>query len=177
MTNYFFLSLDLPLFKYGITYHDLPKEIFTFIDQNKYLSDELISFFLRRNISIKSQSFYKKPVSRSIIHVDRREFGDYAKINWIFGGGNSKMCWFTTTNYDPNNPLINTSCLEFKADEVLEIERTIMKNPTVVQSGIPHCVVDVTEERWCVSIELLDIETKNRLTMEQAKNIFSDLLI
>jgi hypothetical protein len=178
MTNYFFLSLDIPLFKPGITQHDLPKEIFCFIDENTYLSDEIISFFLSRNISMRSQCFYKKPIiSRSIIHVDRREFGDYAKINWIIGGGDSKMCWFTTTDkYDPNNPS-DTPCLEFKADEVSEIERAVMRSPVVVQSGIPHCVLDVTEERWCVSVELLDMKTRDRITMEEAKNIFSDLLI
>jgi len=50
MKNFYFLNLDIPLFKNGITVEDIPKESISTLDQEKYISEDIFKNFASRII-------------------------------------------------------------------------------------------------------------------------------
>jgi hypothetical protein len=69
-----------------------------------------------------------------------------------------------------------TPYLRYFPDEVIEIESTPIKNPTLVQVGVPHDVRDVTEDRLCVSVCFLNKETGKRPTMSESQKLFDQFI-
>jgi len=179
MNNFYFLNLDIPLFKEGITVDDLPKSSISKLDQRKYLSDEIFKFFDSLNLNLfLVEVFYKSPGDTGGIHVDVR-IGDFTKLNWVYGGGDSKMNW-----YDPlvetynivQKTTANTSYISYSRHQVKKIEDTVIKNPTLVQVGVPHDVSNVTEDRFCISFVFLDKQNK-RLAMKESVELFQQYII
>ena len=184
MKNFYFLNLDIPLFKNGITVADIPKESISILDQEKYISKDIFNFFNSLNLKILLvESFFKTTGAKGGIHVDFTG-GDYVKLNWVFGDSNAKMIWYEPINTSPNDILskflhktaTNTSYILYHLNRVKEIERAVIKNPTLVQVGIPHNVLDVTEDRICVSIVIKDKNTNKRLTMSEAVDRFNSYI-
>ena len=184
MKNFYFLNLDIPLFKDGITEADIPRESISTLEQEKYISKELFNFFDSLNLKILLvESFFKTTGAKGGIHVDFTG-GDYVKLNWVFGDNNAKMIWYepiNTSSTDVLSKLIhktptNTSYILYPLNRVREIERAVIKNPTLVQVGIPHNILDVTEDRICVSIVIKDKDTNKRLTMSEAIDRFSSYI-
>lgn len=127
--------------------------------------------------------FYKYPKDDNDkgIHTDHL-MGDYVKINCVFGGKNSRMQWWKTK---PNaldtkelaETIIKTNWIGFDINEVDPVYDCELSYPSLVQVGIPHNIHNPTEERWCVSIVLMDTKTKERIKMADAYNRFRDYLI
>lgn len=179
MQHFSFLNLDIPLFKEGISYTDLSRKNIAMLDQDQYINEEILNFFDSLNLTLLLvESFFKRPGATGNIHVDAMG-GDYAKLNWVFGGGDSKMCW-----YDPHNksvkPIFKTSTgtpyIAYTHDQVDRIEVTAIRNPTLVQVGIPHNIINVTEDRFCVSFVFKDKPTNRRLTMNESRDRFKEFL-
>jgi hypothetical protein len=179
MQNFFFLNLNISLFKVGISFKDLSKKSITILDQKQYINEEIFKFFDSLNLKLPLvETFFKKPGDTHNIHIDAMG-GDYTKLNWVFGGGNSKMCWyepFDKTFKPIFKTATGTSYVAYTRDQVKEIEKTVIRNPTLVQVGIPHHIIDVTEDRVCVSIVFKDKITNQRLTIEQSRDRFKDFL-
>ena len=175
MNNFYFLNLDIPLFKEGITFHDITKVSIAILDEEKYLNEKI--FMLLDSLGLKIffvETFFKTPDKPSGIHIDASG-GDYTKLNWVFGGGDSKMGWFEPIDKKPKLISKNTAgkpFVSYAQNEVTEIERTVVKNPTLIQVGLPHNVFDVTEERFCVSILFKHKSSDQRPTMNESVQIF-----
>ena len=177
MNNFQFLNLNIPLFREGITVNDLPKNHIAVIDKDKLINEKIFHFFESLNLKISFvETFYKTPEASGSIHTDSVG-GDYVKLNWIFGAGDSEMCWYRPKAGLEKKPLFtdtNTRYLSYSQDEVEEITRIKLKNPTLVQVGIPHNIVNVTEDRYCVSIIF---ENGKRPSMQESIEIFKDYII
>lgn len=176
MDNFYFLNLDIPLFKEGVSYQDLPKDHISKIDHKKYFNKEIFNFFEKLNLEIVFvETFFKYPGNKGYIHTDALG-GDYVKLNWVFGGGDSEMTWYSpkpgikkTLSFTATK----TPYLSYTENEVEEIARTQIKNPTLVQVGVPHNVVNVTEERFCVSVVF---KNNKRPNMSEAVEIFKEYI-
>lgn len=178
MNNFRFLNLDIPLFNVGISIDDFPKKHIAKIDKEKLIHPEIFKFFDSVGLKIFFVETFFKFRGDGIIHTDALG-GDYTKLNWVFGNGNAKMTWYKTKeNLDKSalKSASNTSYLVYSPDEVEEIERTVIQNPTLVQVGIPHNVIDVTENRLCVSMVFQDKITLKRPTMAESLIRFKDYL-
>jgi hypothetical protein len=68
----------------------------------------------------------------------------------------------------------NTSFVQYKDFEVNLIESAPIKNPTIVQVGVPHNVINVTEDRLCVSLVIAKKGLRQKVRMQQALDIFKD---
>jgi hypothetical protein len=180
MKNFYFLNLDILLFKDGITVGDIPKNPITVLDQEKYLNEEILKFFDFLNLKLSLvETFFKTVGDGAIIHIDSIG-GDYTKLNWVFGDADSKMVWYKPINKFQktiSKTTADTPYISYDVNEVTEIERTVVKNPTLVQVGIPHNIINVTENRMCVSIVFRDKDTNKRLTMNESLNRFNDYII
>ena len=175
MKNFYFLNLDIPLFKEGITFLDIPKNSIAIIDKEKYLNEKIFMFFDSLDLKIFFvETFFKIPGQAGGIHIDSIG-GDYTKLNWVFGGGDSKMGWYKPID-KKLKPIFKsptgTPFILYTRNQVTELEKTVIKNPTLVQVGVPHNVFDVTEDRFCVSILFKNKISDQRPTMNESVQLF-----
>ena len=179
MQNFSFLNLNISLFKEGITVDDLPRSNISILDQKKYLNNEIFKFFDLLNLNLfLVEVFYKSPGDTGGIHVDVI-IGDFTKLNWVYGGGDSKMNWykpFDNKHIVLQKTTANTPYISYSRHQVEKIEDTIIKNPTLVQVGVPHDVSNVTEDRFCISFVFRDNITNRRLTMAESLERFKDYI-
>jgi hypothetical protein len=95
MNNFYFLNLNIPLFKEGITVSDLPTKGIAVIDKEKIINEKIFSFFTSLNLKILFvETFYKTSNIPESIHTDVSG-GDFTKLNWVIGGGESQMTWYS----------------------------------------------------------------------------------
>jgi hypothetical protein len=90
------------------------------------------------------------------------------------------MCWYESLDkkYKPINVTpTKTLSIHYTSDDVKEIERTKIQNPIIVQVGIPHNIIDVTEDRLCISLVPKHKSILARVTMAESLVIFKDYLI
>ena len=175
-----FLDLPFPILAPDITVDHFPKVSIVKIDWRRYLSKELIEFFTQHNMKIYHvvSLFNGRDVKRTIIHSDAQG-GDYTKLNFIFGTGTSKMCW-----YEPISADVGVSgrtdnkepYVTYTPEQVTLIESRSITKPALVQVGTPHNVVDMSEDRLCIGVVFTNATTGKRPSMAECIEIFKSYL-
>jgi len=151
------------------------------LDINNELRQEVKDFFDKYNMFIEVvEIFYLFPYGSMSIHNDRAVPGDFSKINWVYGGKDSLMKWYEITS-DSNDTLIyntpiNSPSRQYKPWEVKLIHEQTVGQPSLVQVGCPHTVVNGPEERFCVSVVFKHKSTRNRIAMSDALEVFKDYI-
>ena len=142
------------------------------------INPDLIELFESLDLKILLvEVFYTKPHRFTSIHTDARG-GDYTKLNYIYGGNNSKMVWYKPKNdieKSVSTTSIGTPYLEYKMSEVTKIEDKVVNFPSIIQAGIPHNIINQKEPRYCLSIVLIR-NNDNRLTMKESIELFSNYI-
>lgn len=138
------------------------------------LSNEILELFQTLNLDITIlEIFYRSRNVNSNIHIDSAG-GDYAKLNWIFGGKDSKMRWWKPKSLlsgDTRVSDIKTNFISYKPDEVDLLYEAELVTPSLVQVGIPHNVYNPDyEERYCFS--LVYRKNNKRPTMRESVDLF-----
>ncbi len=98
------INLDIKPLKFNLEFPDVPPagkpisyaETFS-LDS---INPELVNFLDQRNITVGWVEIFHKYPGMSTweqIHVDEHK-GDFVKLNWIWGGNDSYMCWFKEKN-------------------------------------------------------------------------------
>ena len=144
------------------------------------ISDEFYKFLEKFNLTLLlAELFYNPPRKISRIHVDALG-GDYSKINFVYGGEKSLMCWYSANpsivKDQIDYTMINTRSVDYAPDEVTLLHRQTIHSPSIVQVGIPHNIINAAKPRWCLSLVPIDINTKKRITFQQTIEIFKDLV-
>jgi len=194
------LNFDLPLFNTPLSPVDFLKSQSAWADNVKTnprlathfklnwqtdLSDELKQFFLDHGQEVRlCEIFYRYRNTVSGIHSDDKEVGDYSKMNWILGGEDSEMHWYTINDSHytkleakPLNetPIASHSILYLPEDVTVAYSENV-RGPALVQVGVPHNIRNGSQERWCVSVVFRDNKFGRRPTMLEAKEIFKQYL-
>lgn len=123
------------------------------------INPQVIEILTIQGFSIFSIEIFKtgKKNPRWSIHVDGPELGDMAKINWIYNNTDCYMKWFQPKP-DTSFRLKRTPVgpyLEYDECDVDEVASFNIGNSAIVQTGIPHTVInDTDQDRFCVSINL-----------------------
>lgn len=175
------LNLDIKPLKFDLELKDVPygHDYYSVSDANP----ELVDFLAQRNVRIgRIVMFNKDPgiYSDLQIHIDEGG-GDFVKLNWVWGGADSYMCW-----YKDKNPIKrtmqytkdNTTYTQCIADEVEMIYKENLQGPCIVQVGIPHNVIMGKEHRHALSMLLVDTGTNShsRLSYDRSLIAFSDCI-
>jgi hypothetical protein len=124
-----------------------------------------------------AECFRLNPYQENNIHTDT-ERGDYTKINWIYGGKDSTMSWYTPNSDNSKNLMYTatgTTYENYTIDEVTLMHRQHLSSPSLVQVGVPHDVQNYSELRHALSFVIA--KGNNRLTMSEAIDIFKDYII
>jgi hypothetical protein len=179
MSRYYSLDIKIPLFKPEINPFEFPKVRHTQLSLDK-LNPEIISLFSSLNLRIVLvEVFYSKPGLVSGIHIDSNG-GDINKINWVFGGKNCTMNWYSVKPGNINKVItktdINTKYQSFSTNEVILEDSTVLHSPALVHVGVPHNVQNCLERRWCVSLVYEYKDTKIRPSMFESLQLFDTFL-
>lgn len=145
-----------------------------------YLHPLFMDFLKNKNVYVSHiESFFSCPNINLPIHVDSIG-GDYIKINYIIGGVNSVMHWYTVKSgiqIEPKFTTINTQYFSFETDQVDLVDTTKINPISIVQVGVPHNITNPIEDRLCISMCITHWHNHQRLTMAEATDIFSEYII
>ena len=149
-----------------------------------FINNTFIDFFKNRGIHlIGVEIFYTVPKGSNIVHSDVEPLSDVAKINWVYGGIDSKMEWYRpNSNYNPavkhnNLTKVNSPTLNFLKEEVDLVHVQYVESPSIVQVGCPHNMINGSTERFCISTIFANINTGKRITMSEATELFKEFLM
>ena len=148
---------------------------------NELLSDDIVNFFTSNGLAIKFiEVFYRPAGVNSSIHIDTQEPGDYVKLNWVFGGEGSTMCWYDIKENckgTPQQTSISTYAIHYSPDDVTLLHSQTVGQPTLVQVGIPHSIDNKNlTERFCVSIIFGHAAQLGRPTFNSVYEIFKNYI-
>ena len=172
MNNYYsHLNLSLhplnkPVTDYGtIPYQDIdPKDI----------NVKLYDFFKQHNLKLSGFGLFYKPAHSFIKPHTDWQGGDFVKLNYIYGGKDSKMIWYKTKD---NIPIKESNTgkpglyIPYNFNEVEKIYEQTLSEYNIVQVGIPHNILNTVEPRWCVSMVVYHTSNHNRVAMQEIRNI------
>jgi hypothetical protein len=116
------------------------------------------------------ETFYSKPYYHQGIHIDAAG-GDYAKLNWVFGGQDSLMYWYNLkegATVEIKTNIIGKQYSEYNKDQVDLVHSQQIGTPSLIQVGVPHNIINGPEERLCICL----VPIKNgRIPMQEAINL------
>jgi hypothetical protein len=142
---------------------------------NVCLHQTLLDFLKLYNIYVTSvELFYRRPnPNYGIVHVDNEGYTDRLNINWIVGGDDSVMSWFNPINNNPGYVTVGDTGStprrwDFKDVEL--IHSAEIKQPSLIQSAVPHAILNTKKQRWCVCANIRDIKTQSVITMAMAQD-------
>lgn len=178
MTNCFDINLQLNPLKEGIDIKSYGQNKHTRISVND-INFNLIKLLYTLGLKIQLvELFYTSPHSVNTVHIDAAG-GDYTKMNFIYGGKDSKMVWYSIKsdiNKTVNSSNIGTPYISFELSEVDPIDEQIVKFPSIVQVGIPHNIVNYEEPRYCLGIVIAKI-LGGRINMDESLERFKNYII
>jgi hypothetical protein len=165
----------------------------TYISDDKYqkvmtiddLNPKVVELLKNMGVGIRwIECFFLDPSKKmsgynpDYYHIDSPGGGDYIKLNWIYGGKDSKMFWALPK--DGKESPIQTSAAGTKyrgyhVNDLDIVHEHQVGFPSIVQIGVAHNVHNSVEPRLCVCIT--PGKDKKDLTMEQALEIFKDFRI
>lgn len=143
-------------------------------------TDEIVAFFASQGLRITFAEVFNRYLdSPSTIHSDAKESTDAAKINWIFGGGDSRMNWWKPL-VDKANESKTTLNLNYKFYHEHECELLHTQQvgfPSIVQVAIPHNVTMLADHRICISVFLSRInDERTCLPFDELVEILKDYI-
>lgn len=146
------------------------------------ISMEFMDFLRSHNMDLLlAELFFNPPRRVSTIHVDALG-GNYSKINFVYGGEKSLMCWYSvndgvTSKEAVDYTSINTRSYNYKEDEVTLVHRQSLQSPSIVQVGVPHNIINAFKPRWCLSLVPVKLGTKQRITIEETIGLFKNSIV
>ena len=153
---------------FGFPINELSAKFLEWADSKKLHISFAEIFYLPANCSVRR------------IHTDLDHITEScSKINFIIGGEDAPMQWFSLKEDAKSQHDINTAptvinkkqvspYLSWTRDECDVIEEAILTGANVIHAGIPHVVFTKKEPRIAISVVLQCKVKRTRLSVEQA---------
>ena len=142
-----------------------------------YINPKLVNFLSQYGLQAKWLEVHMRtPGYICKIHTDTfTSKGEYVKINWVYGGRNSYMSWYSPKNSKSGTSRLTdiekTEFVEYQPYEVDLIATYPTHNkPYIVQAGVPHTVINPKETRYCLCC-VLQTTSGGKPTMNEVKNL------
>ena len=194
MNNNYCRDLDMNIHPLapGVSFQDLcrnpPGSAFEYnlhrhVD-SKFLNSDLVDLIQSLGLTvIWSECFFTNPNQFGGIHVDGGIDGhpvinnDLAKLNFVLGGKDSTMLWYTSkvVNHAVSRNYINSKYIRYDINQVDCVYEAVVGFPSLLQAGIPHNIKNGPEGRFCLSLSFCD-SNNTLLGMSQAQEIFKDYI-
>jgi hypothetical protein len=165
MSKYYFhlknVPVKHPLSEEGQIWFDALSDYCHVVVPNGYFSDELLKWVDSVGLEVRGGEVFGMPANYVMgVHVDGEYFQEKCKLNWAYCDGEHYNTWYT-----PNSNWKKTSLAEvqsdgvlddysyvFEQDEIDEVDRCTLHNPSAVNSGQPHGVITTTHPRKSVAV-------------------------
>jgi len=159
------------------------KKIFiahSIVNTETTLDKSTLDFFRDYGINITSvELFYRRPHPKyGIVHVDNVGYSDRLNLNYVVGGEDSVMSWFkplkegyTTTGDTGATPM------RYHFEDVELIHSAEIKQPSMIQSAVPHAILNQKKPRWCICANIRDIKTRDVITMQDGIDRLKEYLL
>jgi hypothetical protein len=154
------LNITLSLFKPEIDWRQFKTKQVS-LDIPQVINPDLLKLFKDNFIYVYHMSAFYLPPNHTGggIHIDQSDWkkadpGDYTKINWIFGGKDSTMNWYSINSGADgvlNVTGADTLYRAYAPNEVTHIHSQSVGHPSLVQTGVPHDITNLYEDRLCIS--------------------------
>jgi hypothetical protein len=148
------------------------------------ISDEFKQFLESLNLTMTYPIllFYTPERQGIPIHIDGPSVCDRAVMNWCVEGNGSEMLWFklkADALTEVKKTTAGTPYTRYTDDQVIFLHSQQVGWPSIVQTGIPHKVINYGQtKRWVLSCDLsLKTNPEEGLTWEQAKEIFKPWIV
>jgi hypothetical protein len=144
----------------------------------QYISDEFFQCIDSLNlVLLYMEVFVKGPNYGPGVHVDHGKL-DMAKLNWVYGGSDSTMCWYKQKPGIKHIPKFNVTPIKsqsiiYDIDDVDLVHEQRIGFPSLIQSGVPHGIYTKDETRHCYSAVLFTKDWK-RLKFSEMAELFKD---
>jgi len=142
------------------------------------INPKLIIFLMQHGLGFpKVATFYSEGEMVHPIHIDNGSLSDMVKINWTYGD-NHIMNWYSTDiNKQSSTENIDRTYIYYKSSEVKLIHSQKVDCPSLVQVGLPHNVVNYSGSRRCISMALFHKHTNKYVTMQEALELFTGIIV
>ena len=169
------LNLDIPPLHSDIDINNFSKDYWNTIPLS-YINKNLISFLLQKGLDFpKMATFYSEGECSHPIHVDGDSISNLVRVNWVYGD-HHVMNWYSSNVVKPYSiEKTDRAYVHYKPNEVELIHSQKVGCPSLVQTGVPHNVVNYYGSRRCISIALTHRQTKKSVTMDEALLLFNDI--
>jgi hypothetical protein len=142
---------------------------------------KVLQFLDARGITLThGEAFFTPPRELLPLHVDGPVINDLTKLNWCWGAWGSKMFWWKLKKgIEPEAKVtkIGTRYLTMQAKDCVPVHSAQIGQPTLVNVGQPHSIMNMTTEgRWVLSLVLWDKVNDCALQMPEAVERFKDLI-
>lgn len=145
------------------------------------LHPELIDFFKLLNLRITSTEFFHRTPwpGWGTIHIDNHDNFDRARINYLIEDDSSSFLGFFKSRKDGYvaKGATGGSPIRYKNEDVDLIYKHKIKQPSVIQTGIPHGVYNPTGVRYSLGVYMSDINEGYQLTFKQAIDRFKEFIV
>jgi hypothetical protein len=180
------LNLNINPLMDGVSFKDLQdgEKYWTLINP-KYINPELKTLFESLGLQVMLAAlFVTEGYKFTERHLDGWNEGDLTKINWS-SNNQHNMIWYEMKDHDlskkkfyvrKNDSVGSRPYIAFDEDEVVEVYRSPVGNPSIIQGGIPHNLENYYEG-ISYRISILLIADGKPVTMSRAKEIFSKYII
>lgn len=137
----------------------------------------VLAFLDERGLQVSHyEVFYTPPRAMLAVHADGAKLSNIIKLNWVFGGKDSRMMWWKLKSDDALKLLetnIGTPYLYAEQKNCIMVESVAITSPTLVNVGQLHSVINTgPERRWCLSVVLAKKGVDKNLEWDEAMELF-----
>lgn len=119
------------------------------------LPQELFDFIEARGLCFSHWELFYTPPNRHLgIHIDGHGPSNIVKLNWVLGGAGSRMLWWKLKagrSLKTKTTVIGTQYQFAEGKDCLPAGSIVIQQPTLVNVGQLHSVINKHEPRWCLS--------------------------
>jgi hypothetical protein len=150
------------------------------------INQEFVDFLASLNLYIDyAKYFYSVPYQRYMNHRDilDEQYGKITKnvkLNFVTGGAGSEMIWY---KLNPGKDVVfkqnylGQPVCAFNDEDLTEAHRAVIGWPSLLDAYEIHTLQNADEARKCWSFTLNSTITKDRISWDEAVEIFKDYLI
>jgi hypothetical protein len=127
-----------------------------------------------------SDFFYRIPYNVGPIHTDGKP-ADKGKLNWIFGQDDQSIMYWYQLKHQRDGQYgvgaFGTGYTLYEEEDLDLVESGVIKgNPTLVNIGVPHRIINGSMKRLCVTMHLRDHKTGKEPTWDRCLEMFGQFI-
>lgn len=145
------------------------------------MNEEFKQWIYSKGIAIAAGEFFYTPPNRTLEpHGDGSNVCDFVKLNWMKGGEGSVMDWYELkpgASLKYNNTVIGTQYSFASGSDLVRVHSATIGTPSLVNVGRIHGIRNKNQPRYVACVILHWPQTGQRLTWDEARDVFKECIV